>query len=87
MDSKSLALAPVSSVLIGETPSFVQSCASATVQDFLEKYEVGETVGVGGELRCRTSVLLPSYRIKTGWTHRRPTASPPASLHAALSRS
>ena len=48
MDSKSLALAPVSSVLIGETPSFVQSCASATVQDFLEKYEVGETVGVGG---------------------------------------
>lgn len=28
---------------------YLAACPAATVQDFLERYEVGETVGVGGE--------------------------------------
>ena len=34
--------------LISSAPCFASACA-ATVQDFLERYEVGETIGVGGE--------------------------------------
>lgn len=51
------------------SPSHV-STRAATVQDFLERYEVGETVGVGGELPDRaqvicTRVLTSTYQRST----------------------
>lgn len=46
---------------------------AATVQDFLERYEVGETVGVGGELCCsgrsqRASEWQPAVSDSCVWS-------------------
>ena len=34
---------------VGLSPTLLPPWCAVTVQDFLERYEVGETVGVGGE--------------------------------------